>query len=170
MSDRVAGPSVAGPSVARPRRRRARSRRVRLGVTVVVAVALVLGLLGAIFHDRIGHQLSLSFVRQADPYSEIYFTDPKALFPLVPRGSTQSAEFAVANRTGATRSYPWVVQQSTGGGPASEIAHGVLTIPSNRSATATFQYKVTSARNKVVLITATIVQQGQHIDFHTRTT
>lgn len=164
MAERALGSSVAAaPETTR------RTRRLRVGVTAGVLVVAVLALLGAVFHHRIGHQLALSFVRQPNHYSEIYFTHPQALFPLVPAGSTQTAEFGVTNHTGSTRAYQWVVQESTNGGPVGDIAHGVLTVAAGRAASTTFQFSVTTARNRAVLVTVLLADLGEHIDFHTRT-
>jgi uncharacterized protein YfaS (alpha-2-macroglobulin family) len=113
--------------------------------------------------------LALSFVRQPDRFSEIYFTDPQSLLRTVPAGSTQTVTFAVRNLTGSSRTYPWVAEASTSGGLATQVGHGTVTVADKRATPVTFRYSVTTRRNRPVEITVVLPDQGQHIDFHTRT-
>jgi hypothetical protein len=104
-----------------------RRRRRRVRVVAPGALLALLAVSAVAASATVRHQIALSFVRQPDRFTELYFTEPRQLEK---QGNAGNAlvDFTIANHEGHTSVYPYVVTLA-GGHMRPMNAHGYVRVP-----------------------------------------
>ncbi len=88
---------------------------------------IVLGL--ALFSPTVRHELAISFTRESDSYTELYFTGPTPVSPAQVAGRQQiTVSFAVTNHEGRPSQYAYLVRLLDSGTTSTTEKMGYLAV------------------------------------------
>lgn len=102
----------------------------------LILAALCVTVVGLAFAypREIRHQLAISFSRQPTPYTEFYFTNPRALPTFLSVSRPDSFSFTIVNHEGRARTYSYVVTLSSSQG-TSTVGSGTIGVEDGRATT-----------------------------------
>ena len=117
-------PATSQP--ARPAKSRSRALSIRRLLIWVAAIAICIAAAGLAraFPHQIAHQIAISFTRQPESYSELYFSDPRALPASLSLSRPNLCRFTIFNHEGHDAIYSYVVTLTS--------SHGSKTIARDR--------------------------------------
>jgi hypothetical protein len=148
-----------------------RPARAKFGWQTAVAIGVVIILAlcaAATLSKQFRHQIEISIVRQRNPYTQLYFTDPKALPAHLKVNKNNVFEFTIENNEGREFSYTYTVTLADSRSHA--VASKATTTISDGQRTTRQVAVQPKDLNSTYLITVTLQGANQSIHFYATTT
>ena len=134
---------------------------------VVLPIAASLILIPALWFGVHTNAFKLATTRQPEPFTELYFVKPEALPRQIDAGKAYTQSFAIANHENQTVTYTYQVSVTDANGVKTDTPVKV-NIASASTVTRSFTYTEPTANQPDVLITVTLINKNQNIQFHVK--
>jgi hypothetical protein len=148
-----------------------RPSHAKFGWQTAVTIGVVIILLfcaAAALSKQFRHQIEISIVRQRNPYTQLYFADPKALPAHLQVNKSNVFEFTVENNEGRAFSYTYIVTLADSRSHA-VASKATATISDGQSTTRQVSVQPKDLNSKY-LITITLQGMNQSIHFYATAT
>ena len=156
-------PATSQPT--RPARSRSRAASMRRLLIWVAAVAVCIAAAGLVraFPHKIAHQIAISFTRQPESYTELYFSNPRALPASFSLSGPNLCRFTIFNHEGHDTVYSYVVTLASSRG-AKILARDSIDVSDDKKAT-TIVNVVPPRRATKYVVTVTLRGRPETIHF-----
>ena len=141
-----------------------RTRMGIVGASLAVSLAAVVAVVTP-SNKAVDHQLALSFGRQQQPFTAVFFPAPLRLPTKVDVGSPMTFRFAVSNQGDSTVTYHYAVRQSNSGN--SNAVHGNIRVPSKKTVSAPLVLRALGGGPELT-VRITVEPSGLSVSFHAR--
>lgn len=120
------------------------TRRLARGwwLALAVALAIAVGLVAA-FPHQVAHQVSLAVTKHPEPFTELYFSNPRSLPKALSVSQPNPFGFTIVNHEGHDTAYSYIVTMTSARGSA-VIARGKVDLRNNSTATRLVDVRPTS--------------------------
>ena len=144
-------------------RLRAERRNRRPFAVLLLSAGLLVALFAASPRQFV-HQIEISVIRQPTPYTQLFFSDPRAVPSRLQFDRSNKFTFTIVNDEGRTWLYHFKVMMSSARS-STVIAHGSLLLNDKETGTRTVAV-VPKARQHRYLITVVLDGSSQSIHFY----
>jgi hypothetical protein len=146
---------------------RSSSRLWKTAAAIVLGIFVVIGVLAVFFPSKFKHQFDISFVRQPESYTQLFFNDPSTLPTNLKADREYKFSFTVTNDQGNSETDQYVVTV-THGKDQKVVGKGSLVIGDDRSTTKAIEFKPTTRKSRY-LIKVTLSGTDDVIQFYGET-
>jgi len=149
---------------SRPRK----ARWIRRPFVVTLSSAGLLAALFAASPQQFAHQVEISVIRQPTPYTQLFFSDPRAIPSRLRLDLPNRFTFTIVNDEGRSSFYHFAVVMDTIGLSTAVVANGSLRLDDKGTGTRTITLVPKNRRHRY-LITVVLDGSGQSIHFYGET-